>query len=302
MKEVPLAEAASVLPAALADRLACLKENELTLVEELRLRRGYPMTALLPSGERPLGGAAVTEADLRSVLECASRASVHTVLEQIQKGFITLKGGHRIGLCGTVSRKDGTALSMRYLSSMSIRVARAVEGIACALLPELIEQDEFQSTLILGPPGSGKTTLLRELIRTLSDGIGCEPYRVGLADERGEVAALWEGRPQFLMGCRTDIVDGCPKAEGMSMLLRGMNPQILAVDEITHPDDVAAAGEAAGCGVALLATAHGGTIRDLTRRPVYRSLISERIFQRVILLKHQEGARRAQVERLPCSG
>lgn len=302
MKDVPLTEAASVLPAALADRLACLKEDEQTLVEELRLRRGYPMAALLPGGERPLGGAAVTEEDLRSVLECASRASVHTVLEQIQKGFVTLRGGHRIGLCGTVSRKDGTALSMRYLSSVSIRVARAVEGIACALLPELIERDEFQSTLILGPPGSGKTTLLRELIRTVSDGIGCEPHRVGLADERGEVSALWEGRSQFLMGCRTDIVDGCPKAEGMSMLLRGMNPQILAVDEITHPDDVMAAEEAVGCGVALLATAHGGNIRDLTRRPVYRSLVSGGIFQRVILLRHQEGTRKAQVERLPCLG
>lgn len=302
MKDVPLSEAASVLPAALADRLACLKEDEQTLVEELRLRRGYPMTALLPSGERPLGGAAVTEEDLRSVLECASRASVHTVLEQLRKGFVTLQGGHRIGLCGTVSRKDGAALSMRYLSSMSIRVARAVEGIACALLPELMEGNKFQSTLILGPPGSGKTTLLRELIRTVSDGIGCKPYRVGLADERGEVAALREGRPQFLIGCRTDIVDGCPKAEGMSMLLRGMNPQILAVDEITHPNDVAAAEETVGCGVALLATAHGGSIQDLTRRPVYRSLVSEGIFQRVILLRRHEGTRKAQVERLPCLG
>lgn len=297
-QDIPLAEAARLLPAALADRLVCLTDGETQDVEELRLRTGYPLTALLPRGECPLGGAAVTENDLRCVLECASRASAHTILEQAKNGFVTLKGGHRLGLCGTFSQSGGKTVSLRYLSSISIRLARAMEGLAADLLPRLIEREIFQSTLILGPPGSGKTTLLRELIRTLSDGRGIRAHRVGLADERGELAALWQGTPQFRVGRQTDVVDGCPKSEGMFLLLRSMNPEILAADEITYPADVQAITEAAGCGVGLLATAHGGDLDDLTRRPVYRSMMSERIFRRVVLIRNKDGTRSMQVEHL----
>lgn len=296
---IPLDQVAFVLPAPLADRLEGLKAEEMLTVEELRLRRGYPMTVLLPGGECPLGGEPVSERDLREVLERASQASAHTVLEQVKSGFVTLRGGHRIGLCGTVSRKNGEITTLRYLSSLSIRVARAVEGQAAGLLSELTENGAFLSTLILGPPGSGKTTLLRELIRTLSDGHGIRPHRVGVADERGEIAALWQGKAQFRVGKQTDILDGCPKAEGLSILLRGMNPQVLAADEITHPADVTAMIEAAGCGAALLATAHGGSIDDLKRRPVYRALLNESVFRRAIVLNRTSGIRTTRVEVLP---
>lgn len=296
MNGIPLDQVAAVLPAHLADRLEGLRAEEMLTVEELRLRRGYPMTALLPRGECPLGGEPVSERDLREVLERASQASAHTVLEQVRNGFVTLRGGHRIGLCGTVTRKDGETTALRYLSSLSIRVARAVEGQAAKLMPKLIENGAFISTLLLGPPGSGKTTLLRELIRTLSDGHGVPPHRVGVADERGEIAALWQGRAQFRVGRQTDVLDGCPKAEGLSILLRGMNPQVLAVDEITHPDDVTAIVEAAGCGVALLATAHGGDVADLQRRPVYRTLLNEGVFRRAVVLGRTNGTRDARVE------
>lgn len=293
---IPLAEAAAVLPPTLAKRLDGLSESECRSVEELRLRRGYPLSVLLSEGERPVGGGAITEQDLRNVLEAASRASVHTVLEQTRHGFITLRGGHRIGLCGTVNRSEGEIRSLRYLSSLSIRVARAVEGQANELIPQIVENERFCSTLILGVPGSGKTTLLRELIRILSDGHGTTPFRVGVVDERGEIAALWQGEPQFRVGRRTDILDGCSKAEGLLMLLRGMNPQILAVDEVTHPDDVAALLEAAGCGAGLLATAHGGSLSDLKRRPVYRTMLQEGIFHRIVVLSCERGRRVTRVE------
>lgn len=296
---IPLAEVAAVLPMPLAKLLDRLSEHELYCVEELRLRRGYPMSVLLSDGERPVGGGAITERDLRDVLEAASRASVHTVLEQVRHGFITLRGGHRIGLCGTVNRHEGETCSLRYLSSLSIRVARAAEGQANGLIPQIVENGRFHNTLILGVPGSGKTTLLRELIRVLSDGHGTKPFRVGVADERGEIAALWQGEPQFRVGRRTDILDGCPKAEGLLMLLRGMNPQILAADEITHPDDVAAMLEAAGCGAGLLAAAHGENLSDLKRRPVYRAMLQEGIFRRIIVLSCKDGKRMARVEVLP---
>lgn len=296
---IPLAEAAAILPAELATRLDYLSEREWYCVEELRLRRGYPMSVLLADGERPVGGGVITEGDLRDVLEAASRASVHTMLEQVRHGFLTLRGGHRVGLCGTMSGKEGAACSLRYLSSLSIRVARAVEGQANGLIPGLVDNGRFQNTLILGPPGSGKTTLLRELIRMLSDGHGVCPFRVGVADERGEIAALWQGEPQFRVGRRTDVLDGCAKSEGLLMLLRGMNPQILAMDEITHPADAEALLEAAGCGAGLLATAHGESPADLERRPVYRTILREGIFRRSVVLTCAHGRRAARVEVLP---
>ena len=293
-----LDEAAAVLPEELARALAALSREERVGAEELRLRRGFPMSVLLPPGERSLEGGTVTESHLRQVLENASQASAHTVLEQTRNGFVTLRGGHRIGLCGTVSRRDGEVISLRYLSSLSIRVARAVTGQAGRVLPELLEDGVFQSTLILGPPGAGKTTLLRDLIRALSDGDGVTPRRVGVADERGEIAALWRGEAQFYVGRRTDVLDGCPKAEGLAILLRGMNPQVLAADEITHPADAAAVTEAAGCGAALLATAHGGGVEDLRRRPVYRSLLAEGVFRRVVLVSRDGNGRAFRVEAL----
>jgi len=145
----------------------------------------------------------------------------------------------------------------------------------------------------------GKTTLLRELVRRISDGIGMAPLRVGLADERGEVAALWEGRPQFDVGRRTDVMSGCSKADGISILLRGMSPRVLAVDEITAAEDVEAIAWAAGCGVTLLATAHGGSVDDLQRRPLYRQLVDLGLFRRVLVLESRLGRRLMRIEVLP---
>ena len=144
---------------------------------------------------------------------------------------------------------------------------------------------------LVGRNGRGKTTLLRDLIRQVSDGIDCEPLRVALADERGEVAALYQGLPQLDVGERTDVLDGCPKARGLMLLLRAMNPQVLAVDEITAPEDVAALCAAAGCGVTVLATAHGGSWEELRLRPLYRELLDQGIFRTFVVLSLAQGKR-----------
>lgn len=298
-KRKPWEQAADVLPGPVLDGLRALGEDRLSELEELRLRRGFPMTALLPDGEAETGGPPIGENELRQVVENATQASAHTVLDRVRQGFVTLRGGHRMGLCGTMVRRDGQNVTLRDLSSLSIRVARPVVGQAKALLPGLMENGEFVSTLILAPPGAGKTTLLRDLIRGLSDGDVGPPLRVGVADERGEIAALWRGEPQLYVGRRTDVIDGCTKADGLSILVRGLNPQTAAVDEVTDPADARTMTEAAGCGVALLATAHGRGMEDLRCRPVYRALLADKVFRRLVVLECRDGKRTVRTEVLP---
>lgn len=272
-------QAVQALPLRLRGEALSLAEEERARTEELRLRVGWPMTAVLPEGERSLGGAPVRGEELEQLVEIASRASLHTVLPQVRRGYLTLEGGHRIGLCGTAVLREGEIHSLRGLSSANLRLARQIKGAAAPVLDRLCPGGRLAGTLILAPPGMGKTTLLRDLIRAVSEGEGCLPLRVSLADERGEVAALYNGRPQLDVGRRTDVVEGCPKAQGLMLLLRAMNPQVLAVDEITAPEDVKALTMAAGCGVTLLAAAHGEGRDDLARRPLYRPLLGEGLFR-----------------------
>lgn len=295
-KRKPWEQAAAVLPEQRRNSLFALGGDRLDALEELRLRRGFPMTALLSEGEAETDGPPIGEDDLRQVVENATQASAHTALDKVRQGFVTLRGGHRVGLCGSVVKREGQIVTLREISSLSIRVARPVEGQAWELLPHLTEGGVFCSTLILAPPGAGKTTLLRDLVRSLSDGDAGPPLRLGVADERGEIAALWQGEPQLCIGRHTDVIDGCSKAEGLSILIRGMNPQVVAVDEITDPADVQAVTEAAGCGVALIATAHGAGREDLKRRPVYRSLLENGIFRRLAVIERQGRGRAVRVE------
>lgn len=270
--------------------------------EEIRLRAGRGLTLLEEGREIPLtpGGKplSIQPQDLRTVLELATNSSYQAAAEQLRRGFYTMKGGHRIGVTGCVTVREGQAVAFRELSSLTIRVAREIPGVADALEPELMEGSHFPSTLILSPPGAGKTTLLRGLLCVLSDRYD---QRLALADERGEVAALWKGLPQLYVGQHTDVLDGCPKAEGMMMLLRSMNPRILAADEITAREDVAAISMAANCGVSVLATAHGADLKELERRPLYRRLLAQRVFTRVILIRRDDtGKRHYSLEGLPC--
>lgn len=285
-------QAVRALPLRLREEALSLSEGDRLRTEELRLRAGRPMTAVISGAERPLGGRPVECRELEQLVEIASRASLHAVLDQVRRGYLTFEGGHRIGLCGTAALRDGDIHSLRMISSANLRIARQIKGAAAPVLDGLCPGGRLADTLILAPPGLGKTTLLRDLIRSVSEGEGCTPLRVSLADERGEVAALYNGRPQLEVGRRTDVMEGCPKAQGLMLLLRAMNPQVLAVDEITARSDVEAMTAAAGCGVTLLATAHGESRADLERRPLYRPLLEEGLFRFLIRIR-REGERRA---------
>ena len=291
-------EACGLLPEALGAAALALPEARQAGAEELRLRIGRPLAVTLPEGEVPLAGPAVTGADLERVVDRATAHSPYAAGETIRQGFVTAEGGFRVGLCGTALPEGGENRGLRDLTSLAIRIPRACPGTAEPLLGELRQGDRVLSALILSPPGGGKTTLLRDLIRRLSDGVGHRPLRVGVADERGEVAGLWDGVPQLDVGGRTDVMDGCPKGTALLMLLRGMNPQVLAADEITDPQDCAALLTAANCGVGLLCTAHAAGLEDLRTRPMYRPLLEGRCFRRLVVLASAPSGRRYQVSGL----
>lgn len=281
-----------LLPNALRGRARELGIRDRELAEELRLRVGAPMSVLLPHGERELGDEPVTRRDLELLVEIATGASVHSSQRELRHGYISCRGGCRVGLCGSVYLSGGEMAGYNAYSSAAIRIAREKRGIADGLLPRLWRDGRFCSTLVIAPPGGGKTTLLRELVRKLASPEDKGPgLRVALCDERGEIAALRDGKPQLDVGARTDVLDGCPKAEAVLTVLRSMNPQVIALDEITDPEDVRAVERARNCGVALLATVHAASVEDLGSRPLYRDMLSTGVFENIVSIRRVDGRR-----------
>ncbi len=271
--------ASALLPGDMRQAALALPERVKASAEEFRLRAGSPPSLLGREGERRLVPRPVTPGDLDALLVSATRASAHTALESVASGFVTVRGGCRVGLCGVVSESEGRVMTIRRLTSAALRIPREALGCADGLFPALT-RGGFEDTLLLSPPGGGKTTLLRELIRRLS-----EQMRVSLLDERGEVAGVWEGTPEFDLGPRTDVLTGADKRSGAAMLLRSMNPELLAMDEITSPEDLEAAALAAGCGVKLLASAHALGPEDMRRRGLYVRLLELGIFRRFVIIR-----------------
>ena len=285
-------EAVMLLPPDLRKDLRQLTFSERAEAEELRLRIGSPVTVVMPEGERYIGVTPITGEHIEGLMNIATRVSAHTCRDSIRLGYITTHGGFRIGLCGTAIMKNGEADGFRELTSAAVRISREIEGLSDPVFEMLPE--EFRSTLILSPPGCGKTTLLRDMVRKLSD----DGTRVSLADERSEIAAVWQGTPQMNVGAHTDVMDGCPKSQAVMMLLRAMNPQLIAIDEITQQNDIQAIKEAANCGVEILATAHAWDDKDLTLKPMYRELLEQKIFKYAVVISKENGERKYEVKRL----
>ena len=253
-----------------------LTKQELEGAEEIRLSVGQPMSIRYCDRETQFWPQ-LRQEQLEQVVFTACRQSVYAYTETLRHGFITLEGGHRIGVCGFGVILNGSVQTIRSVSSLVIRIAGQVFGCAGKLVYQV--QD---SALILGPPRSGKTTLLRDLVRQISD---VREQRVSLVDERCELSAGVSGLPQLQIGKRTDVMVNVPKAVAAMMLLRTMAPQWIAMDEITLAEDIAVMEQIAYCGVRVLATAHGAGLDDLYHRPLYRSMMERGIFRHVILLK-----------------
>lgn len=281
--------ALSLLPDGLVDMTA---HGTLTAAEEIRLRLGRAPTALVAGREVLLSSRAVTERDINCVLERATGASLHSHITELREGYI-FAHGLRIGVCGAAAVQSGEVSAFRRVTSLNIRIPHEFSGNMDIAYNELT-RGARKSVLIVSPPGGGKTTALRELVRRISD----SGVNVSVADERGELAADDGAGAAFDLGARTDVLSGVRKSRAALMLLRALNPQYIAVDEITDSADIAAMREISGCGVALLATAHAESADSLTRRALYRALLDENIFDCALEIRAVDGKRTYTCRRL----
>ncbi len=273
-----------------------LKEEPIDFerLQEIRLRTGQPLRITyegqeisLPLGDRPKH--IVTKEEIRETLEYSSHYSLYAFENEIRQGFLTVEGGHRVGVAGKAVLEDNKVKNLQYISSVNIRMSHEILGCADRVLPFITKNKQVCHTLIISPPCCGKTTLIRDLIRQISDGNeyvkGCT---VGVVDERSELGGCYMGIAQNQMGSRTDILDCCPKAEGMLMLIRSMAPQVIAVDEIGTKEDIRAIEYAMQCGCRMIASVHGLTMEEASQKPVLGELIRQKRFERYVILGNEK--------------
>lgn len=270
-------------------------------LQEVRMRVDRPLLircqgreyALTESGSLegvkpglPLGSVHyVTKKELMETMEYIAGYSLYAYEDELRQGFLTIQGGHRVGVAGKIVMEQGRVRSIRNISFLNIRLSHQIAGCADKVLPYILEEGEVCHTLIISPPCCGKTTLLRDVVRQISNGSRwCEGKTVGVVDERSEIGGAYQGVPQNDLGIRTDLLDCCPKAEGMMMLIRSMSPQVVAVDEIGDYGDIHAIESVLHCGCRLIATVHGSSIEDIKRKPLLQKLVLEHVFERYIIL------------------
>lgn len=253
-------------------------------LQEIRIRANRPLLAVCGNREYR-SKRIIKKEEIREILAYLSNYSLYAYEEELSRGFLSLPGGHRVGIAGRTVLQEGRVRTVTEVSSLNLRFAHEVRGCADRLLPYLRADGRLLSTLIASAPGHGKTTLLRDLIRQVSDGSDGYPgLTVGVVDERSEIAGTFRGLPGNDVGMRTDVLDGCPKEEGMMMLIRSMAPKAVAVDEIGSRGDTEALLSAMNCGCVLFSTVHGSSMEELLGKPVLREMMDLGLFERYVFL------------------
>lgn len=293
----------SVSPS-LREKIINIQDNDIN-IEEIRLRVQKPLIVNSNSKDyfynksinnldtRNLNPYIVTKEDVEQTFQLMCKYSIHSFIDDIKKGFITLKGGHRVGIVGKVIIEGGNVKNIKHISSLNIRVSREVKNCSDKVLGHIIKNfKEVNNTLIISPPQCGKTTLLRDIVRNLSNGNkdrGFEGIKVALIDERNEISGSYLGVPQMDVGIRTDIIETCPKDIGIMMLLRAMSPNVIVTDEIGSEKEIKALYTALNGGVSLITTVHGDSIEDIKERNELSKLLDKELFKKVIILSARNG-------------
>ena len=261
-------------------------------IQEIRIKVGKPIILILSTEEKVLNYV-TTNDEVKGILVKISNYSLYAYEEEIKQGYITIKGGHRVGIAGECVISNGEIKTIKNISSLNIRISKAVVGSAKKIMPIITGGDRIYNTLIVSPPKCGKTTILRDIAKNISNGIyslGLKGKKVVIIDERSEVAACYNGVPQMDVGIRTDVLDNCLKKTGMIMAIRSLSPDVLICDEIGTLGEVEALNMAFNSGVNIVVTVHGFDIEDIYSRKVFKELIDESIIERVVILSSRKGA------------
>ena len=299
-------QAVRVCPPEIQHRVETLPTSILENLEEMRFRVGQPLQlcgrnldAFLHRDagitDDPAEAYPVTDEILKRLIQAVTQSSLYAVEDELRRGFVTMPGGHRVGVGGrAVLYENGHVRTIRSFNGVNVRIAKEQLGVANQLEPylRLAGTAKLFNVLILSPPQCGKTTLLRDLARQFSEGTlysEKRAFKVSVVDERSEIAGCADGVPQFLLGPRTDVLDACPKAEGMLMMIRSLSPDIVVTDEIGRKEDRDAILEAAHAGVAVLTTAHAANLEEWKRRPYMSELFEAGAFDRYVLLSRRRG-------------
>ncbi len=304
MRNIVTQQICPVLPPHIATLLMLLPDTIVNKITEIRIRVGQPLLLVLDTSDimvtqsgktaTDLQGYRCSSEDLARTFQLICKNSVYAFEEEVRQGYLTIPGGHRVGLAGQATAFDGTVKTIKYISSLNIRLARAIPGCADSILPFVVDAGcrRILNTLLISPPRCGKTTILRDLIRQLSIGkpaMSITGVQIGVVDERSEIAACQYGIPSVDLGPRVDVLDACPKASGMLMLIRSMAPDVVATDELGRQEDVAAVREAIHAGVSVITTAHSRTINELKKRPYIGELLEQKFFDRYVILSARLG-------------